>query len=298
MGENQLGQLGDGSVNSTNKPEVIVAVPVGTALTAAAGGYDHSLFIRPGGVLWATGDNAYGQLGDLATIGWYTTIPKMIVSSNVTAVAAGWWYSLFAKSDDSLWAMGWNLYGQLGDGTTNSSAVPKLILASNVVAVAAGDFHSLFVKSDGSLWGMGYNGRGQLGDGTTNESHIPKLIVSSGVVAVSAGRGHSLFLKSDGSLWGIGENDSGQLGLGDFTDRHVPTLIYPRPPTITSISVSGTNVVVSWPANNFPFYLQSATNLVPPVAWTIVLSPTNIIGDQVFVTNPIAGPQQFYRLSD
>ena len=73
----------------------------------------------------------------------------------VTKVAAGGYYSLFLKSDGSLWAMGDNSYGELGDGTYNNTNLPEQIVASNVTAIAAGGYHSLFLKSDGSLWAMG-----------------------------------------------------------------------------------------------------------------------------------------------
>ena len=35
-----------------------------------------------------------------------TNRPEQIVASNVTAIAAGYYHSLFLKSDGSLWAMG------------------------------------------------------------------------------------------------------------------------------------------------------------------------------------------------
>jgi alpha-tubulin suppressor-like RCC1 family protein len=38
----------------------------------------------------------------------------------VTQIAAGQYHGLFLKSDGSLWVMGWNASGQLGDGTTDS----------------------------------------------------------------------------------------------------------------------------------------------------------------------------------
>jgi hypothetical protein len=96
----------------------------------------------------------------------------------VTKVAAAANNSLFLKSDGSLWAMGRNQYGELGDGSYNQTNRPEQIVAGNVTAIAAGYFHSLFLKSDGSLWGMGYNGYGQLGDGTTSNTNRPEQIVA------------------------------------------------------------------------------------------------------------------------
>jgi len=74
-------------------------------------------------------------------------------------------HSLFIKNDGSLWAMGWNQFDQLGDGTTNNVNLPEQIVAGNVTAIAAGAAHNLFLKSDGSLWAIGLNNFGQLGDG-------------------------------------------------------------------------------------------------------------------------------------
>ena len=95
-----------------------------------------------------------------------------------------YYHSLFIKSDGSLWAMGNNNYGQLGDGTTTQRSSPVQIVSSGVVQVAAGFEHSLFIKSDGSLWAMGNNIYGRLGDGTTTQRSSPVQIVSSGVVQV------------------------------------------------------------------------------------------------------------------
>ena len=180
MGFNSSGQLGDGTYNNANLPQQIVASNV----TAIAAGWGHSLFVKNDGSLWAVGSDEYGQLGD-GTSGTYdyTNRPQQIVASNVTAIGAGEFHSLFVKSDGSLWGMGNDYQGELGDGTymtvtpycTNQ---PEQILSSNVVAVAAGQFHSLLLKNDGSLWATGYNGFGQLGDGTTGNTNRPEQIVA------------------------------------------------------------------------------------------------------------------------
>jgi alpha-tubulin suppressor-like RCC1 family protein len=222
------GQLGDGTYNDTNQPEQIVSSNV----TAIAAGADHSLFLKSDCSLWAMGLNNYGQLGD-GHSGTYikninalgTNSPEQIVASNVTAIAAGNSHSLFLKNDGSLWAMGWNVCGQLGDGTINNVSLPEQIVSSNVTAIASGDLHSLFLKSDGSLWAMGNNQSGQLGDGINKNVNLPEQIVASNVTAVAAGSQHSLFLKSDGSLWAMGDNELGELGDGSYASTNRPEQI-------------------------------------------------------------------------
>ncbi len=151
---------------------------------------------------------------------------QLIVSNGVTAIAVGNERSFFVKADGSLWAMGDNGAGFLGDGTLENAIQPKQIVVGGVVDVAAGENHTVFLKDDGSLWGFGYNMHGQLGDGNENNVvTLPEKLVANGVTAIAAGMDHSLFLKSDGSLWGMGGNISGQLGDGTDKDSLRPKQI-------------------------------------------------------------------------
>ena len=124
--------------------------------------------------------------GSVLAILFNLSLPHSIVHAapTVTQVSAGYYHTLFIESDGSLWAMGDNSQGQLGDGTTTRN-YPVMIEPSNVVAVAAGAYHSLFIKSYGSLWGMGANGNGQLGDGGTLDSYLSERIVPPRMIEVS-----------------------------------------------------------------------------------------------------------------
>jgi len=297
MGNNQYGELGDGTYNlHTNLPEQILsgnvtAIAAGSDSVAKSPGQHagHSLFLKSGGSLWAMGYDYFGQLGDGAystNAPYGTNLPEQIVASNVTAIAAGNWHSLFLKSDGSLWAMGNNQYGQLGDGSYNNTNSPEQIVAGNVTAIAAGYYHSLFLKSDGSLWAMGNNQYGQLGDGSYNNTNSPEQIVAGNVTAITAGGGHSLFLKRDGSLWGMGENDVGQLGDGTSVNTNRP------------VQIVGGNVTAIAAGNGHSLFLKSDGSL-----WAMGWNSFGQLGDGTYNIGTnlpeqiVAGPPGYNQIA-
>ena len=137
-------------------------------------------------------------------------VPCQATEQPVTTVAAGGHHTMFLKADGTLWAVGMNANGQLGDGSAVDRSIPVQV-AEGVIAVAAGSRHTAFVKKGGTLWAMGNNDYGQLGDGTTTERNRP-IEVASGVVSIAVGYRHTAFVKTDGTLWAMGENFFGQLG--------------------------------------------------------------------------------------
>jgi len=229
-GRNYGGELGVGtsSLRTEYTPIQIKGV---SGVKAIATGTDYSLFLKQDGTVWACGHNSNGQLG--VKLRWDTDddflanrypqpfqIPDL---SDVIAIAAGSYHSLFLKSDGSVWGCGYNGYIQLGDGDYGDEAfehvVPVPGLESGVVAMSTGHSHSLFLMSDGTVRACGSHGaHGKLGLGSaTGEvgvftvQTVPGL---TGVRAVAAGRDHSLFLKNDGSVWACGSTREGQLGIG------------------------------------------------------------------------------------
>jgi alpha-tubulin suppressor-like RCC1 family protein len=64
--------------------------------------------------------------------------------TNASSVAGGDSFSLKAKADGTLWACGYNGYGQLGDGTTEQRMTPvKVTNVANVTSIACGWSFSL-----------------------------------------------------------------------------------------------------------------------------------------------------------
>jgi alpha-tubulin suppressor-like RCC1 family protein len=307
MGYYADGELGiSGTGSSTNIPVKIVSANVAQV---AAGDW-HSLFITTDGSLWGMGYDAYGQLGDNSVLNTY--LPEEVVTNHsvftgLTAIAGGGLHSLYLYNQigqlGQLWAMGDNQYGELGNGSTNTSYVPFQIVASGVNAIAAGFFHSLFIKNDGSLWAMGENQFGQLGNATLTDTNTPQEILSSNVTAVAAGAYHSLFIKSDGSLWGMGDDEYGQLGDSTLLNASVPERIYPpRLLVIAGLSLSGTNLIVHGTneLTSGSIWVLASTNLALPVnQWTSIW--TNPMPSGAFnltVSNAVNAtiPQRFFRL--
>jgi alpha-tubulin suppressor-like RCC1 family protein len=149
-GDNSEGQLGDGSNTQRNNP-VQVSDSSGNAfanVAAIAAGYDHTIFLKADGTVWATGDNSEGQLGDGSTVSKSNPVQVSDSSgnaiANVAAIAAGVYHTIFLKADGTVWATGNNSEGQLGDGSTVNKSNPVQVSDSsgnafaNVAAIAAG----------------------------------------------------------------------------------------------------------------------------------------------------------------
>jgi alpha-tubulin suppressor-like RCC1 family protein len=124
-------------------------------------------------------------------------------------------------------AWGFNKYGELGNGTTESSAVPVEVSGlRGVTAIAGGSRHGLALLDAGTVMAWGENFYGQLGDGTKASSDVPVAVTGlSQVAAISAGENHSLALLEDGTVMAWGRNSSGQLGDGATSNSDLPVAV-------------------------------------------------------------------------
>lgn len=180
-GDNQFGQLGDGTRDPRSEP-IRIGTDVGW-LGIVAGGDDdpsepsHTVAVKLDGTLWTWGGNRYGQLGHGTTLD--SLAPTQVGSeTNWGRIAVGSQHTLALKADGTLWAWGRNHSGQLGDGTTEDRQVPTQIGTDRDWAFIAGggtsaSSFSMALKTDGSLWTWGANENGQLGDGTTTPRLSP-----------------------------------------------------------------------------------------------------------------------------
>jgi uncharacterized repeat protein (TIGR03803 family) len=98
-------------------------------------------------------------------------------------------------------------------------------------------------------------------------------------------------LLSGNTLYGTTPQSSP--GFGTVFSLSLPPVSAPQ----LTISPSGANVILSWPATAAGFTLQSTTNLGSLAFWTTNSPAPVVVNGQNVVTNPLAGAQKFFRLS-
>jgi alpha-tubulin suppressor-like RCC1 family protein len=228
-GDNENGQLGNGSTLTSNVP---VAVSGLTHVKAIAAGGSHSLALLSNGTVMAWGDDESGQLGNGATAESVETPVAVKGLTGVKAIAAGGSHSLALLSNGTVMAWGANESGQLGTGTVKASTAPVAVKGlSGANAISAGGEFSLALLSNGTVEAWGSNEVGQLGNTSLGEellSDVPVPVETlTGITAVAAGTDHSLALRG-GTVLAWGDDAAGELGNGVM-----------KPSEVTPVAVSG-----------------------------------------------------------
>ena len=253
-GINTYGELGDSSTQWRQLPTPVCAVldadgvtclQVLTDSVAIAAGERHSLFLREGGALLASGSNQDAQLG-VGVVGKKSLPVSIPSSSEWQAVWANSETTFARKADGSVWSWGQNFSGMLGHNNGNKAAEPGRVCAFRnaltglcstylgaITDLSLGFSHALSVQAtpfpgpppviryyvrgwgDGSLGKLGNGSAAQSEDMTsvcTNAACSSYLFgLNANLVKVAAGDFHSIALV-DGTVWSWGLNVSGELG--------------------------------------------------------------------------------------
>ncbi|KAH9260713.1 hypothetical protein BASA81_001180 [Batrachochytrium salamandrivorans] len=242
-GKDNYGQLGDGTkVEKTVLSNVVESPGFLTASRVFLGPASSCALFSTGAVkCW--GYNT-GNLGD-GTMN-SRTAPSSVVGfalSGAQDVAVGPTHTCFLATTGFVWCTGYNIFGQLGDGTKNSYLSPVRIAGPArdllFTSVAAGNSHSCACNAAVVYcWGAGMYG--QLGSGNLENSLLPIRVnaLASPPNRVWASAYTSFVFINVSTVAGFGENSNGALGNGNNAYQNLPVL-FNQGPAATLVEVAG-----------------------------------------------------------
>jgi alpha-tubulin suppressor-like RCC1 family protein len=242
-GSNLYGQLGDGNTTKSNVPVAVSAgsVPAGQTLTQITAGVVHTCALDTAGLAYCWGWNAYGQLGDGNTTN--SSVPAAVNTSGVLAgqplsqITSGAYVTCALDAAGAAYCWGYNIYGELGDGTNTNTDVPVAVDTSGALAgrsltqINTSWYHTCAVDTTGDAFCWGRNSYGQLGDGSSAGSNVPVAVDASGALAgqavtqITAGAYDTCALDAAGAAYCWGYNLYGELGNASTTGSAVPVAV-------------------------------------------------------------------------
>ncbi len=193
------------SIAFMSTPVLAIVLAVGPAVATTS-----SPTALPSTSLWSWGKGSEGLNANGKSRGVTAPAPASIgdvtqVSSTGVGTPNGS-NTYFLRADGTVWAVGTNAVGELGDGTIDPTAItstPVQVLGlSNIIQVAAGDQGGFALAADGAVWGWGLNQYGELGVPGGGYSSVPvHNPVLSQVVQIASGRTTNVFaLRADGTV--------------------------------------------------------------------------------------------------
>ena len=211
------------------------------SITAIAGGERHNAALDASGNVWTWGLHSYGQLGigvladctseSMIDVDCMRTTPVKISNfTSVKAIASRGYHTLALKTNGSVWAWGWNYFGQIGTGFKDFlgadpiefSPVPVIGLIGHgkVLTLSGGGDVSAALMEDHTLMAWGDNTSGAVGNGHIGpraQFTPTEVLTSTGLLSVTmiaTGWTHMVALDATGHVWTWGLNDYGELGIG------------------------------------------------------------------------------------
>jgi hypothetical protein len=182
-GNNEYGQLGDGTTRTRLTPVAVKGIGHGVDAVTAEGDSTCVLTSARGAKCW--GYNSEGELGDGTTTDRRRPVDVVRLSRGVRQISGGNDYACALTSGGAVKCWGFNPWGQLGIGTTTQRHRPVLVrtLAKGASAIAAGSDTSCAVVRAGAIKCWGYNRYGQVGDGTKTITRLqPAGVIGFGSV--------------------------------------------------------------------------------------------------------------------
>ena len=112
----------------------------------------------------------------------------LALTDGVAALTAGTNYTCALMLAGGARCWGWNNFGQLGIGNTQTQPSPVNVvgLGGQLAALSAGASHTCAISVTGSLRCWGYNDYGQVGDATVGQPRLAPVLIAGGWPSIGA----------------------------------------------------------------------------------------------------------------
>lgn len=225
-GDNQSGQLGNGSNIDSNRPVAVRGLNNGVASISA--GSDHTCAVLIAGGVKCWGAGGYGRLGDGSNASSNVPLNVVDLGTQVKSIAAGGFHTCALLVDGVVKCWGWSVNGQLGNGSTFDVDGPVTVIdLDEAVAISTGSLHTCALTTAGELKCWGSNGQKQLGRSRIQQSASPLVVSGLGddITTISSSGSSSCAMSSAGIAKCWGWNQFGGLGDGTTISRHQPVQV-------------------------------------------------------------------------
>jgi alpha-tubulin suppressor-like RCC1 family protein len=225
-GDNQSGQLGNGSNIDSNRPVAVRGLNNGVASISA--GSDHTCAVLIAGGVKCWGAGGYGRLGDGSNASSNVPLNVVDLGTQVKSIAAGGFHTCALLVDGVVKCWGWSVNGQLGNGSTfTAEGHVTVIDLDEAVAISTGSLHTCALTTAGELKCWGSNGQKQLGRSRIQQSASPLVVSGLGddITTISSSGSSSCAMSSAGIAKCWGWNQFGGLGDGTTISRHQPVQV-------------------------------------------------------------------------
>jgi alpha-tubulin suppressor-like RCC1 family protein len=220
-GDNQYGELGNGTFTSSSTPVPVTGLQSG--VTAISVGAYFACAITSAGAVQCWGDNLAGELGNGSANSSSTPVPVTGLNSGVTAISVGSGFACALTNAGAVECWGINEAGELGNGTLTNSSTPAPVtgLQSGMIAIAAGYDSACALASTGAVQCWGVN----TGNYSLPSSRTAVTVTGLNLLNPSgAGGGADSSNTVDGPIpmWALAALGAGLFGLGSRRSARAP----------------------------------------------------------------------------
>lgn len=198
---------------------------------------NYTVALKADGTVWVWGrETSYLGIknGKSDAIMSPTQVPGL---SRIKDIAVGDDYILVLKEDGTVYGLGKNSYGQLGQGNNKSNykntsdyknianSLVRVGSLTNIKAISAGASHAVALAENGTMYAWGKNGYGQLGnnDSKNKNQYTPVAVdlskVQGKIKQIVAKANNTFVVTDNGYVYSCGYNSKTTMQLGRSTSN-------------------------------------------------------------------------------